>query len=311
MKCHHCGTRNPKDYIFCKECGESLKQAAVAPVPPAAMSRDPDTEAIRKCPNCGKDIPGEFVICGYCGYRFKKGKRKLAAAVPAQEDARQPKAVPAIPRWVWIVAGIAVGVLVIFGIIFLLGNLPGTQGASPAQPTRTVLPTSGADQGSAGNPTSRPNPTAARTPVPPTRTPIPPTRTPVPPTRTPVPPSPTSIPSSDLIIGWISTHSYLSNTFLFLHIDAWGPDYFSGVVSISCIGACVLRPAGNPPPFPGAWDVNFTSSVSMYVGSIGYDWFDWAHPLQIQDCTYTVICCLDIGSLDPNPSNNCDLLAIP
>lgn len=51
MKCNNCGTENPDEALFCKNCGARLDGNAT-------------------CPHCGKLLPADSKFCMYCGYRF-------------------------------------------------------------------------------------------------------------------------------------------------------------------------------------------------------------------------------------------------
>lgn len=65
MDCKYCGTPNPEDAVFCKECGKRL-------------------DGMKVCPSCGKMIPEDGKFCLYCGFRMEPAAPARQAESPVQ-----------------------------------------------------------------------------------------------------------------------------------------------------------------------------------------------------------------------------------
>ena len=70
MDCKYCGTPNPEDAVFCKECGKRL-------------------DGMKVCPSCGKMIPEDGKFCLYCGFRMEPAAPARQAEPPVQPAAWQ------------------------------------------------------------------------------------------------------------------------------------------------------------------------------------------------------------------------------
>lgn len=90
MDCKYCGTPNPEDAVFCKECGKRL-------------------DGMKVCPSCGKMIPEDGKFCLYCGFRMEPAAPARQAESPVQPAqpaawqqngyaAPQPAPLPAQPQ---------------------------------------------------------------------------------------------------------------------------------------------------------------------------------------------------------------------
>ncbi len=119
MKCNNCGTENPDEALFCKNCGARLDGNAT-------------------CPHCGKLLPADSKFCMYCGYRFGDAyaQTNVPAAgaygagygyVPAQAYAPKRVSAPTVLKYVS--DGLAMlAALFAFIFMFLIGVRLGISG---------------------------------------------------------------------------------------------------------------------------------------------------------------------------------------
>ena len=119
MKCNNCGTENPDEALFCKNCGARLDGNVT-------------------CPHCGKLLPADSKFCMYCGYRFGDAYAQTNAPaagaygagygyVPAQ--AYGPKKVSAPTVLKYVSDGLAMlAALFAFIFMFLIGVRLGISG---------------------------------------------------------------------------------------------------------------------------------------------------------------------------------------
>lgn len=108
MKCDNCGTENPDEALFCKNCGARLDGNVT-------------------CPHCGKLLPADSKFCMYCGYRFGDAYAQTNAPaagaygagygyVPAQAYAPKRVSAPTVLKYVS--DGLAM-LAALFGVIFV------------------------------------------------------------------------------------------------------------------------------------------------------------------------------------------------
>lgn len=119
MKCDNCGTENPDEALFCKNCGARLDGNVT-------------------CPHCGKLLPADSKFCMYCGYRFGDAYAQTNAPaagaygagygyVPAQAYAPKRVSAPTVLKYVS--DGLAVlAALFAFIFMFLIGVRLGISG---------------------------------------------------------------------------------------------------------------------------------------------------------------------------------------
>ncbi len=119
MKCDNCGTENPDEALFCKNCGARLDGNVT-------------------CPHCGKLLPADSKFCMYCGYRFGDAYAQTNAPaagaygagygyVPAQAYAPKMVSAPTVLKYVS--DGLAVlAALFAFIFMFLIGVRLGISG---------------------------------------------------------------------------------------------------------------------------------------------------------------------------------------
>lgn len=119
MKCNNCGTENPDEALFCKNCGARLDGNVT-------------------CPHCGKLLPADSKFCMYCGYRF--GDAYAQTNVPAAgaygagygyapAQAYAPKRVSAPTVLKYVSDGLAMlAALFAFIFMFLIGVRLGISG---------------------------------------------------------------------------------------------------------------------------------------------------------------------------------------
>ena len=119
MKCDNCGTENPDEALFCKNCGARLDGNVT-------------------CPHCGKLLPADSKFCMYCGYRFGDAYAQTNAPaagaygagygyVPAQAYAPKRVSAPTVLKYVS--DGLAMlAALFAFIFMFLIGVRLGISG---------------------------------------------------------------------------------------------------------------------------------------------------------------------------------------
>ena len=119
MKCNNCGTENPDEALFCKNCGARLDGNVT-------------------CPHCGKLLPADSKFCMYCGYRFGDAYAQTNAPaagaygagygyVPAQAYAPKRVSAPTVLKYVS--DGLAMlAALFAFIFMFLIGVRLGISG---------------------------------------------------------------------------------------------------------------------------------------------------------------------------------------
>lgn len=239
-----------------------------------------------ECSSCGAKNPSKKKFCGECGAQLVRERPH-----PAQPEGTPRRGVPGV---IWLLIGAVLVALLILLLMWMgIVNVPGRlafPGPAPSPTGRSYF------EAGAPRPTSTPR----------TGGPSNPTSTPRPPTARPAAPTPTRIPISDIELVSIGTCMTQNTQYLGFNIRNLGPDAMSDLVPVSCVSACLLRDEGVPPPYPGAWDLNF-----IYYSPIIDVSCDTTHVPQFQYCIYHVICCVDIGARDPNSNNNCKYREFP
>ena len=68
--CNQCGSKNPKNALFCITCGQPLNSTIDNPDNSVRVIPDRESQ-IRKCPSCGEPIHSFVAVCPSCGFEIK------------------------------------------------------------------------------------------------------------------------------------------------------------------------------------------------------------------------------------------------
>ena len=110
MQCQRCGTENPADAVFCKQCGMKLSAGT--------------------CPACGKTLPENARFCSFCG-------TPVPAQTVPQQPAPKPRASAKSKDTAQKVLGYVgnacamMGALISFIFVFLIGTSIAGTGTAP------------------------------------------------------------------------------------------------------------------------------------------------------------------------------------
>lgn len=107
--CPNCGHENLAEAHFCEECGQPF--AVDIPVEPEILAEEEKKKEPKEqhfCPNCGEVLPADAEFCPNCGQPLKAAVRP---AVP-------PKKSLSKNQKIGIGAGLAIGVLLVGGLLF-------------------------------------------------------------------------------------------------------------------------------------------------------------------------------------------------
>lgn len=110
MQCQRCGTENPADAVFCKQCGMKLSAGT--------------------CPACGKTLPENVRFCSFCG-------TPVPAQTVPQQPAPKPRASAKSKDTAQKVLGYVgnacamMGALISFIFVFLIGTSIAGTGTAP------------------------------------------------------------------------------------------------------------------------------------------------------------------------------------
>lgn len=110
MQCQRCGTENPADAVFCKQCGMKLSAGT--------------------CPACGKTLPENARFCSFCG-------TPVPAQTAPQQPAPKPRASAKSKDTAQKVLGYVgnacamMGALISFIFVFLIGTSIAGTGTAP------------------------------------------------------------------------------------------------------------------------------------------------------------------------------------
>ena len=110
MQCQRCGTENPADAVFCKQCGMKLSAGT--------------------CPACGKTLPENARFCSFCG-------TPVPAQTAPQQPAPKPRASAKSKGTAQKVLGhvgnacAMMGALISFIFVFLIGTSIAGTGTAP------------------------------------------------------------------------------------------------------------------------------------------------------------------------------------
>ncbi len=122
MKCPACYTDNPRDAIFCKNCGCRLDGTIV-------------------CSACHKNTPGDGKFCVYCGSNLEVTQQNRTLTVEENQRVIEPiKTSPTLPRMAsirkestvfsWVSFGLSCAVIFLSVLFFFLISVNATTSAS-------------------------------------------------------------------------------------------------------------------------------------------------------------------------------------
>lgn len=110
MQCQRCGTENPADAVFCKQCGMKLSEGT--------------------CPACGKTLPENARFCSYCGTPVPAQTAPQQPAPKPRASAKSKGAAQKVLGYVGNACAM-MGALISFIFVFLIGTSIAGTGTAP------------------------------------------------------------------------------------------------------------------------------------------------------------------------------------
>ncbi len=114
IHCPYCGARNDADATVCVQCSGDLKGGQRREAGKVVGAYKTEKEPIKEidCPNCGTKNPETRTTCSACGANLKPQPTPIKPAVPQIAPPKKSN------KWIGIIAGIIVGIVILCIIIF-------------------------------------------------------------------------------------------------------------------------------------------------------------------------------------------------